>query len=335
MNQQSLKVIIWTPKLDYQVGGIIVLHQLAMDLKELGFKAMLYNPEGDRYDNPFCTDFASQTDVDDRSVVVYPEVIEGNPLKAANVVRWMLCDLGVHKSKEIYKSWSKSDLVFHFSSFNSKYDSSDLAILYTLWINPAIENKGFQRSGSCYLFRKASLFHRHIQMIHPKDAVMIDQCSNEEILQIFNEKALFFNYDPHSYYDAMAVMCGCPAIVYPLEGVSKLNWLKSKASFQALQGKADNMSGIAYGLDDLPHALETLPFARKEQQEAVDYGKRTVRQFCDAIQRYFFHKDAKKDAFNTLERVVKRLKWTGAAAPGSFSWFKQGVKSCKTILKKN
>lgn len=322
VNQSYWKVIIWTPKLDDRVGGIIVLHQLAMDLRDLGVRSMLYNPEGERYENPFCSDFAELIDVDERTVVVYPEVIEGNPLKGVNVVRWMLCDLGVHKPRAIFKSWDKKDLVFHFSSFNSKYDSSDLSILYTLWINPAIENKGLQRSGSCYLFRKASLFHPQIQMIHPKDAVMIDQCSNDEILQIFNEKALFFNYDPHSYYDAMAVMCGCPAIIYPLEGVSKLNWLKSKASFQALQGKADNMSGIAYGLDDLPHALATLPLARKEQKDAVDYGKRTVRQFSDAIQRYFFHKDVKKDAFNTLERVVKRLKWDDVQSTSYFLKFK-------------
>lgn len=304
----NCKIILWTPKLDYQVGGIVVLHQLANDLMNLGCHVLLYNPEGHRYENPFCNQFAERRDVDNSSVVIYPEVIEGNPLKAKNVVRWMLCDIGVHTSPFIYKSWHPKDLIFHFSSFNSLYKAEDLAILYTLWINPAIENKGLKRSGSCYLYRKASRFHQDLQMIHPRDAVMIDHCSNEEIIQIFNEKELFFNYDPHSYYDAMAVMCGCPAVVYPLENVSKLDWLKSKASFQAFHGKRDNMSGIAYGLNDIQHARETLPFAKEEQQIAVDFGKQTVKQFCDAIQAYFFHRDA-MGALNTLDQVAARLNW--------------------------
>lgn len=304
----DFKFIIWAPKLDYQVGGIVVLHHLAKDLMDLGYRAMLYNPEGHRYENPFCSQFANLSDVDDHSVVIYPEVIEGNPLKALNVVRWMLCDLGVHTSPDIYKSWDAHDLIFHFSSFNSTYQAKDLEILYTLWIDPAIENRGLKRSGSCYLFRKASKFHQDIKMIHPKDAVMIDHCSNEEIIQIFNEKEIFYNYDPHSYYDAIAVMCGCPAVVYPLEGVSKLDWLKSKASFQAFSGKSDNMAGIAYGLSDIMHAYKTLPLARQEQEEAVKFGKGTVRRFADRIHAYFFECSA-RDAWNTLDKMVVRLRW--------------------------
>lgn len=304
----DFKIIIWTPKLDYQVGGIVVLHNLAKDLLELGYRVMLYNPEGHRYENPFCGQFAEFSDVDDRAVVVYPEVVEGNPLKALNVVRWMLCDIGVHTSPDIYKSWNAKDLVFHFSSFNSTYNPEDLTILYTLWIDPKIENKGLKRSGSCYLFRKASLFHEYIRMIHPMDAVMIDHCSNEEIIQIFNEKETFYNYDPHSYYDAIAVMCGCPAVVYPLAGVSKLDWLKSKASFQAFNGKKDNMSGIAYGVNDLKHALETLSLAREEQKQAVEFGKSTVKNFGEMIHSYFFEQSA-KDALNTLDKLVDRLRW--------------------------
>jgi hypothetical protein len=304
----GFKIIIWAPQLDYQVGGIVVLHNLAKDLIDLGYRVMLYNPQGHRYDNPFCNQFADVGDIDDRSVVVYPEVVEGNPLKALNVVRWMLCDIGVHTSPDIYQSWNGNDLVFHFSSFNSAYNAEDLEILYTLWIDPAIENKGLKRSGSCYLFRKASQFHEYINMIHPKDAVLIDHCSNEEIFRIFNEKEIFFNYDPHSYYDAMAVMCGCPAVVYPLAGISKLDWLKSKASFQAFNGIRDDMAGIAYGLHDLKHAMETLPFARKEQQEAVEFGRGTVKTFCDRIQAYFFANGA-RESFNTLDKMVDRLRW--------------------------
>lgn len=302
------KFVIWCPKLDYKSGGNVVLHNLAKDLKELDFPVRLFNPDGQSDDNPFCNEFATLADIDVQTIVIYPEVVEGNPLNAKNVVRWMLCDIGIHTANDVYKSWNPTDLVFHFSSFNSTYQLSDLEILYTFWIDPAVSNRGLQRKGSCYLFKKATRFHANIQMIHPKDAILLDHCSNSEIIQIFNEKEVFYNYDPHSYYDAMAVMCGCPSVIYPLAGVAKIDWFKSKASFQAFVNKSDNMSGIAYGLDDWDHAQATIGNAPREQLEALTYGKQTVKRFCDIVRAYYFGNHSNR-SFKTVEQMIHHLGW--------------------------
>lgn len=52
-------------------------------------------------------------------------------------------------------------------------------------------------------------FHKDIKMIHPSDALMIDNFTNAEIIEIF-----------HSFYDVMAVL----PIIYPVNGVNREGW---------------------------------------------------------------------------------------------------------------
>jgi predicted glycosyltransferase len=50
-------------------------------------------------------------------------------------------------------------------------------------------------------------------------------------------------------------MCGCTSIVVPDPKVSKEQWLN---------GSRLNQYGIAYGEDDIPRAVETLPLLLEE-----------------------------------------------------------------------
>ena len=295
----GMKIIIYTKELDFKVGGIIVLHNLAKDLMDNDCNVMLYVKNEKKYENIFCNNFATLADVDDATIVVYPEVVKGNPLNAKYVVRWMLCNIGVNCSRDIYKTWGSNDLVFYFAPFNHKYDPDSIELLYTFWIDPAVKNKNLARSGSCYLFKKAPAFHKKISRIHPMDAVLIDNCSNEEIIEIFNNKEYFYCYDPYSFYASMAALCGCIPIVYPLEGVNKLDWLKTRASFQTYRNKQDNISGIAYGLDDVQYARGTLCNAEKEQMEIIKFGKKSVINFINRVDAYFFN-DKKTYQFKTV-----------------------------------
>lgn len=308
MTKRKQKFIIYAPGLSFKSGGFVVLHQLANDLLQLGHHAMLYNPNEETYQNIFCNNFAGMDDVDDSAVVVYPEIIEGNPLRAKNVVRWILCDIGKNSSTEITKTWKAEDLVFHYSTFNSHYDPSSVEVLFTTWIHPAIENKKLKRSGSCYLFKKASLFHKSINLIHPKDALMIDPCSPEEIIEIFNRKEYFFSYDPYSFYDVIALLCGCIPVIYPMTNVSKLEWLKTRASFQLQAHVKGNLSGLAYGIDDIPYAKESLIDAEKEQKANHEFSKKTVVNFINVVDDYFFGQK-KLHPYKTVAEVSKSHQW--------------------------
>lgn len=306
--KKAFKIVIYTPELDFKIGGTIVLHNLAKDLSDLGHDVRLYAASERRYDNIFCNTFAVREDIDDSTIVVYPEIIAGNPLNAKHVARWMLCDVGVHCDKDIYKTWGSDDLVFHYSSFNNKYDPRRIELLYSVWLDPAVKNKNLSRSGSCYLFKKASAFHERIKLIHPKDAILIDNCSIEEIIEIFNTREYFYCYDPYSFYDSIAALCGCIPIVYPIAGVNKLEWLKTRALFQFSMGKKNDISGLAYGEDDIPHARNTLCDVRKEREMAIEFGKGTVAQFIDTTYGYFFERK-QGYPYKTVADIANTFRW--------------------------
>lgn len=297
-----MKFIIYSPPLDYKIGGTVVLHQLAKDLIEHGSQCQLYISDESHYENVFCNAFATKEGIDDRTVVIYPEVVEGNPLNAKHVIRWMLCDLGVHTSVNIYKSWNSNDLVFHYSTFNSKYDIRAIEILYTTWMDPNVKNKNFVKSGSCYLFKKASSFHKQIQLIHPPDALLIDPFNNSEIIEVFQQKKFFYCYDPYSFYDVMAALCGCIPVIYPIKGVTKKEWLKTRMAFS----HKENISGIAYGREELPYAENSIGKFEEDLREGRTYEKNTVKQLIIKAKGHFFNAVFAK---NTVANSAILLSW--------------------------
>lgn len=257
-------------------------------------------------DNPFCNEFAAEHEIDDQTVVIYPEVVSGNPLNSQHVVRWMLCDLGVHIPFSIYHTWDPNDLIFHYSTFNAKYNPEDVHILTTTWIDPKIKDTQQPKEGSCYLLKKGSLFHNYLQFIHPKDALLLDPLSHEKIILTLQQKKYFYSYDPYSYYDVIALLCGCIPIIYPLSGIDKKQWLKTRAPFQSLMKTQNDIAGIAYGIQDLPHAEATLPYAKQEFMHLKKMEQTTVQQLIHFSKTHFFNKSPVP---NTLHQTATRLRW--------------------------
>jgi len=296
---KPLGFVIWTPQLDYTIGGVVVLHNLAKELTtmlEPNIHVMLFTHNGTRYENPFCNKFAQLADVNENTIVIYPEIVYGNPLNAKHIVRWLLCDITVTSNPNVYKSWNKEDLVFHYSNFKQKYNSDRINIMYTLWLNPEIKNTNKPRKQTCYMIRKGNKFHRNINLIHPSNCICLDNQPIDTIINVFNVCTYFYCYDPYTCYDNIALLCGCISIIYPLENMNKLDWLKTKGMFQVFLNKKDNISGIAYGNSEkeLEYAQETIHNAPIEKLNAIEYGTSTIKNSFNIMKEYFFNKDPEK-----------------------------------------
>ncbi len=93
---QDLKFFIYAPPFDENSGCNIVLHRLCDLLNKQGERAYIWlwggqsQPHKSGICERFNTPFAKLSDLSDNTIVVYPEVVSGNPLKAKNVVRWLL-----------------------------------------------------------------------------------------------------------------------------------------------------------------------------------------------------------------------------------------------------
>ena len=69
----------------------------------------IFDMNGLKIPNSIFEKYGTEADVNENTVVVYPEVTVGNPLNAKYIVRWILCELGINCPHDIYKTWGKKE----------------------------------------------------------------------------------------------------------------------------------------------------------------------------------------------------------------------------------
>jgi len=292
----NVQFVIWSFSYDETVGGIIALHTLCDRLNEAGVRASIWPHRRppvkalkgwrglvryaaylardfvDPFDpGPFPKRIARHRDLKN-AIVVYPEVVAGNPLESEKVVRWFLYRPGDHQvsygSNELYFSYNDT---FSDASINPNLDN----ILRVTTIFQAYTQTNFgERTGSCYLVRKNE--GRAVDK-HPPDSIQIDGLSHEKIAKLFNEKKYFYSYDLYSFYSVYAALCGCISVVIPKPGLSRDEWHPSP----------DRQLGIAYGTSDIARALATrAALIERMKVERVEEDAQ-VRMFVEKCFQHF------------------------------------------------
>ncbi|MCI5074715.1 hypothetical protein [Oricola sp.] len=299
--------IVYASSYDPDGGGSIFLHQLVHALNSLGEEAYLWpwhRPPGRSLDwtsfrhglrvlrgrtpravwEPFAvstdlnTPLATARDLRSSSIVVYPEVTLGNPLKATNVVRWLLYRPGL---RDPY-AFTKDEMFFRVGEICDIPEITGGATDLFVWtVNPAYRDEGrSDRAGACYLVRKGANTPR---IPETANAVQIDGMSHGEIAEIFNRSTIFYSYDEASFYSQYAALCGCLSVVVPSRYSCREEWVRNHPP---------GRYGIAYGLDDLTHARATRHLVEGYLRQQEKDGQRTVQRFVDLTQARFQAKTA-------------------------------------------
>jgi len=110
-------IVIDAPNYTYLSSGTRCLHLLCDRLNHLGFSAAVTARKVDpRQNTPQVRSrtVAAHPDLFDRSIVIYPEVVAGNPLRARNVVRYLLNKPGLLTGVGI-ESYGERDYYLHFA----------------------------------------------------------------------------------------------------------------------------------------------------------------------------------------------------------------------------
>ena len=88
-----MKFIIWCWDYNKFIGGVRVMHKLCDVLNSLGAEAYVTAKKTNPHWN---TPVYDGNGFDkEQTVVIYPEVISGNPLNSKNVIRWILLSVGI------------------------------------------------------------------------------------------------------------------------------------------------------------------------------------------------------------------------------------------------
>jgi hypothetical protein len=268
------------------------MHYLAKminDYNHPNFYAKLFINSNLRYKNIFCNNFAEINEINDNTIVIYPETITGNPLNCKNVVRWVLLELGIEMPSDQYKNWNQNSLIY----FWEPRDKINSKILRYHWINPIFINKNLVRDKTCYLIKKGRLIHKNRTDIHPNNSICIDELSLEEIAEIFNQSVYFYCYDPKTMYIIFAIFCGCIPVIYPIENMSKTEYLEQSIF------KKDGIfydRGFSYGdsPDDIINAKNSLEEGKNDILRLLESDKITITNFLDDLLLYFDNKNSDK-----------------------------------------
>lgn len=298
---EDKKFIIFSPSYDEKIGGFVVLHKLCHVLNSLGYEAYLFqsfeNVELNRrnflspflfflkdllrsfvkgyrvnesFNSPILKDL-SNVDLS-KFIVVYPEIVFGNPLRAPNVVRWLLHQPGYHNGKVYY---GKNELFFKFNSAindfcfpDSTTAKSELKVIHYPLDLYNMDGAQSERHGTAYCIRKG----RGKKFVHEtENSILIDGLSHQEVSMIFKRVKRFVSYDTHTAYSIFAVLCGAESVVIPDDGVSIEQWYPDDI----------DRNGIAYGLSEseLVRANNTKLFVAQHVVREEDKNLERVESF--------------------------------------------------------
>ncbi len=152
-------------------------------------------------------------------VMLYPEVVSGNPYAAPIVARWLLNRPG-HIGGDTH--FSNDDLLFHFARWCIPEGCQNSLILNLPTVDTTIFNNddnpfNGQRAGACYYANKYLAAGGTIAADIENSALSLGQekpRTPEELAEIFRQSEVLYCYELSSLIPE-ALSCGCPVLIVP------------------------------------------------------------------------------------------------------------------------
>ena len=218
-------------------------------------------------------------------IVIYPEIIYGNPLVAKNVVRWFLHHPGYFRGQtginrdELhvrYSDWQRLPQIEWCHAYPGNLRPFKVPACYT---PPAADAP---RSGTAYCLRKGA----GRPIVHDlRDSVLIDPLNHAQTAEVFRRVKTFISYDLYTAYSSLAVLCGADSVVVPDPSLTETQWYANE----------EDRWGLAYGFDRLEAARATAARQRARRQALEADSLRSVAAFA-AHARAHFQAPARKAA---------------------------------------
>lgn len=263
----NIKFIIYCPWTDKYSGGIVVLHKLADSL---------YKEEVDVYMQVECMFNKNvkiinnnTTFLINNTIVIYPEVVYGNPFGSKYTVRWLLYDL----KEDVSKTYTTEDYLFKYSkNFIHTSLAKEIDVLRVESFEyDKFFDKRLIRSGYCHSFHKntsidKSIFNKSVSI----DNYKAMQDGFKYLNDIFNEKEYFISYDDATALNYFAAMSGCISVIMPSNKYKNTEELVKDENFKY---------GISCGFDGIEHAKNTMNLVKDFLQQKEEYNTNTVRNF--------------------------------------------------------
>ena len=212
----------------------------------------------------------------DNSIVIYPEIVHGNPLNGKKVIRYILAQPGTmgfgtpetNSFKPGPVDFNANDELYVFSKVYDKWNSNDNHILFLPIINLHIfKNQEKKRTKKAFYVGKGVNLNKH-----PKETEELfrgnDTKDQQGLANYLNECEVLYVYDNLSAIMECARLCGCPIKYYG-------NLTKEKLSLYE-----PGMNGITYRDEDRVNL---------DAKEFTNHYKNMIRVFESRLDTFIDH----------------------------------------------
>lgn len=210
--------------------GIVCQYEFVRVLNEKGIcsRFICFEPRDTNFDVPkkyqqfiqYCKD--DEVDLSDTDVVVYPELVPGNPLKAKRVIRWLLNRPYVLTGTGIH--YGESDLLYSYSNYvnpvlpqlfylpddrklfarlrkNGKYDKKTISIYFGKTYLDKLNSRKEEIKDLLSSYSKVNVITRMVP------------ARREDALKLIADSDLLLSFDPFSNMNFEANILGVPVLI--------------------------------------------------------------------------------------------------------------------------
>lgn len=190
-------------------GGVRVLYELCAKLQNLGYDAYMSFSNHPHLKSIHDLNEIECARLQHEGIIVYPEIVKGNPCCFNNVVRW---DLAPHTN--VYLDHY---LVFSFSKLFGHEPFLHLYYIEDFFCPPEEENRSF----ITYWVGKIPHPHPIPELTGAIQITATNPPVRTTLAKLLQRSRLFYTYDNITGLILEAQLCGCPVIIIPSNQVSK------------------------------------------------------------------------------------------------------------------
>ena len=267
------KYLIVAPSFDRRSAGIKALYVLCGKLNDSGYDAYITgDPRDCGYNckSVFSLNPEQLKDLQLNGVVVYPDyIVNGNPLRFTNVVRWFL---------GITQITPEHELVFSMSpSHNFQVEAANNLMMFGIedfFKLPEVEN----RTKKCFRVGKGSSIPR-LSITDGCIEITAEYPSNRhELAKLLQESEVLYTYDNFTFLITEAILCGCPVVILGHPITAKEN-IKDNVLFKYGAGFYED-----YDDDLLVKLKEEIPKQIELWNRLVETSKQELLTFIELTQ---------------------------------------------------
>ena len=176
------------------------MYRLCDLLRARGCEAWIYPGGGAKNDGYGYLDFITE-EMERNDIVVYPEVVRGNPCRFRRVARYVLYFPGVLGGSRRFRS---TEAVF---TWDKKYYDAD--VLYQSGLERDVFlNFHKERDMDCVFVHKGGRWKDAPELAGLTEINMDYPATRKELVELLNRTRVLYSFDAHSVLNEEALLCG-------------------------------------------------------------------------------------------------------------------------------